>query len=614
MCVQETHIVGRRITRVQDQWEKSTGGTSYWNPGPSSRSGGTGILLLNKSIRVKAIQKDSTGRILCLDLNHEGGNFQIMTIYGPNSPGDREFFFDTLQDHAFTTKTMILCGDFNMVENPKLDRQPPVDGSNYTEGNVNLQSFLTSHDLSDQWRRENPSKKMYTWANPSEGVSLRSRIDRFYASSNLTLTRQAHRNDPNIRSDHSLVMAHFIMPVKVERGPGYWKLNTSVLQNFHYVDTLTAVMEADTDKADIGLWWERLKVRVKVTTIEYLRRKNILTSNALTNLRTKLEAATVPLEIQDLTEKIHDIDMRSKDGVMIRSREKDIVNEDRPTKYFYIQENHRQTKSTISEVRVPDGRGGMKTYTKRHEILKCLHEHYSQLYRERGVDPHYRDLFANQVSSQLTDQQKAWLDREITLKELEDAINAMAVNRSPGPDGLPVEFYDRFFHVIGRDLLRLYNEIFSDERGESPSQKMGYIKLVPKKGEKFFLDNWRGITLLNLDHKILTKIMATRLQKLFPDIIHEDQVCTVPGRNIFDHAYLVRDVIDHAVHHKTPLYVVSWDMKQAFDSVDYDYAFKVLQNFNIGNKFLGLIRSIYSDRRLQVMNNGYFTHSITRTR
>lgn len=134
-------------------------GTSYWNPGPSSRSGGTGILIVNKSIRVKAIQKDSTGRILCLDLNHEGGNFQIMTIYGPNSPGDREFFFDTLQDHAFTTKTMILCGDFNMVENPKLDRQPPVDGSNYTEGNVNLQSFLNSHDLSDQWRMENPSKK-----------------------------------------------------------------------------------------------------------------------------------------------------------------------------------------------------------------------------------------------------------------------------------------------------------------------------------------------------------------------------------------------------------------------------------------------------------------------
>ena len=76
----------------------------------------------------------------------------------------------------------------------------------------------------------------------------------------------------------------------------------------------------------------------------------------------------------------------------------------------------------------------------------------------------------------------------------------MAVNRSPGPDRLPVEFYDR---SIVRELLRLYNEIFSDERVESPSQKMGYMKLVPKKGVKFLLDNWRGITLLNLDHKNL---------------------------------------------------------------------------------------------------------------
>ena len=119
------------IPWVQEQRRNCSGGKSYLNLGhPRGRGGGTGILLVNKSIRVKAVPKDNTGIILCLDLNHEGGKFQVMTVCG--------IFRYPAGYPAFITKTMILCGDFNMVKNPRLDRQPPVDQSNYTEGNVNL--------------------------------------------------------------------------------------------------------------------------------------------------------------------------------------------------------------------------------------------------------------------------------------------------------------------------------------------------------------------------------------------------------------------------------------------------------------------------------------------
>ena len=62
-----------------------------------------------------------------------------------------------------------------------------------------------------------------------------------------------------------------------------------------------------------------------------------------------------------------------------------------------------------------------------------------------------------------------------------------------------------------------------DHKQETTTMKTGYIKLIHKRDQKYFLDNWRGLTLPNVDHKLLTKILATRLHSLFPDIIIEDQ-------------------------------------------------------------------------------------------
>ena len=170
-------------------------------------------------------------------------------------------------------------------------------------------------------------------------------------SNDFVLLKQNHDLDPNIYTNHKVVKAKFIMPAKVKRGPGYWKLNTSCLENPAYDELITVALQADKDKSDIGQWWERQKIRVKITSIEYARRKSIRISNALTTLKNKLKHEQDPLRIQEISDQIHNIDMMTKDGVKVRSREKEIVNEDRPTKYFYIQENHRQNQGTVTEVR-----------------------------------------------------------------------------------------------------------------------------------------------------------------------------------------------------------------------------------------------------------------------
>ena len=94
----------------------------------------------------------------------------------------------------------------------------------------------------------------------------------------------------------------------------------------------------------------------------------------------------------------------------------------------------------------------------------------------------------------------------------------MSSGKSPGPDGLPVEFYERFWGLLGRDLVNMLNYCFK-HGSLSDSQRRGIIRILFKKDDPLDLKNWRPISLLNSDYKICTKVLANRLRKVLPLIL-----------------------------------------------------------------------------------------------
>ena len=90
-----------------------------------------------------------------------------------------------------------------------------------------------------------------------------------------------------------------------------------------------------------------------------------------------------------------------------------------------------------------------------------------------------------------------------------------------------------------------------------------------KKGDRTNLSNWRPITLLTTDYKILTKALAHRLTQVLPTIINSDQTACIPGRTINDNISLIRDVIDYANETHTPLALISIDQMKAFDRTSH---------------------------------------------
>ena len=83
---------------------------------------------------------------------------------------------------------------------------------------------------------------------------------------------------------------------------------------------------------------------------------------------------------------------------------------------------------------------------------------------------------------------------------------------SPGIDGLPIEFYKSQYEIIKNDLLQIYNSILFLNENLPPSMTQAIITLLPKNDKKELLKNWRPISLLSVDYKILIKIISNGLK------------------------------------------------------------------------------------------------------
>ena len=129
----------------------------------------------------------------------------------------------------------------------------------------------------------------------------------------------------------------------------------------------------------------------------------------------------------------------------------------------------------------------------------------------------------------------------ITIDECRQAIKLMENYKSPGPDGLPKEFYSFAFPFIGQSFVKLINRVWLE--GTLPlSQRQCFITLICKdKSKADLLSNWRPISLLNCDYNML------RLRNVLDEIVHPDQTCSVPGRTIQDNVllkfYMVSDLV-----------------------------------------------------------------------
>ena len=372
--------------------------------------------------------------------------------------------------------------------------------------------------------------------------------------------------------------------------------------------------------------WDAFKCSITGHCIQYCSRKKKENLKNKQEIQTKIDQINLEISNTSLDDKQHLSDLIARldllkielnkiidqetAGLIIRSRVKWAEYGERSSRYFCNLEKRSNEKKNIHVLKNDTG----SIVSDQKDILKEIHAFYKTMYTSKST-PNNKDNINSFLDKldipQFLEDSKTKLNRPISKAEIFTSLKSLNLNRSPGYDGLPAEFYIVFFNDICDMLLDCY--YYSFEQGfMSISQRNGVITLLPKKDkDPLFIKNHRPITLLNTDYKIIAKVMANRLKSFLHEIIHEDQTGFMKGRNIGNNIRTIIDLIDYCDSNDIPGSIVLLDIEKAFDSVEHDYLFQVLEAFNFGSEFIQWVKTFYCNRRSYVSNNGFLTEGIS---
>ena len=180
----------------------------------------------------------------------------------------------------------------------------------------------------------------------------------------------------------------------------------------------------------------------------------------------------------------------------------------------------------------------------------------------------------------------------------------MKNNKSSGNDGLTKEFCITFWMNQRIPLLLAVEKSYLVKQ-RSASLKQAVIKLIEKKGRgKRYIQNWRPISSLNVDVKLICKALAERLKNVLLEIISPNQNGYVKNRSTSEGGRLISDLLEMSEVLNKEGFLVTIDIEKSFDSVNYHFSIAILERIGFGNEFIEWIKVLLNNQESCVINGG----------
>ena len=186
----------------------------------------------------------------------------------------------------------------------------------------------------------------------------------------------------------------------------------------------------------------------------------------------------------------------------------------------------------------------------------------------------------------------------------------MKNNKTPGEDGIPVDFYKVFWNQLKKPFMQMMHEVY--EKGKLHcTARQGILNLIPKAGKDArVVKNLRPITLLNTDYKIIEKGVAEKMIPSLNQIIHRDQRGFMKNRRISVNIRKLLDIMHMADVQDMEAVVLSMDFVKCFDRCSFRILFGSLDYFGFGEMVKTWTEILYKDFMVKIQNNGHFSSHI----
>lgn len=607
--LQETHMSSVEVMKLCCGWV----GHVYYSEG-SSNSRGVAILV-NKNVQFKLIKqiKDSSGRMIIILVEIQGQKMVLANVYAPN--GDAPEFFVELESKlgVMGQHYLVLGGDLNLLMDPILDHSG-ASVQRAPRAALTLRRICKAWGLVDIWRILNPSGRDYTFFSPVHKIY--SRIDLFLISKALTSSVFGCSIGNIIISDHAWVCLN-LRPHNERQRSYRWRLNSSLLQDPANIIWLKAAINyyVDTNWSSVsatGTAWEALKAVIRGRIIEvssFLKKskakKMLELESKILSLETQLKrhmSSDLLRELTNLKYQYNNILSEKMEFILFKARQTYFESGDKAGKLLAHYIKQKELAATIPAIRSPSG----ETLTATKDINRTFKEFYMDLYSSTfsSTEEDMQAFLEPLGLPRLSESERELLDADITVEEIIEVIKAFPVCKAPGPDGFTAEFFKSFSTELAPLLLEVYNEALT--KGQlPPTFRQALISLVPKKGkDPCECRNYRPISLIQMDVKIISKVLANRLNKVITSLIHPDQVGFIHGRNASDNIRRFINIMWKVANDQSPMAAISLDGEKAFDTVEITYLFKILETYGFGSIFTNWIKLLYKQPEAAVQTNG----------
>ena len=608
--LQETFLSKNIENCISKEWK----GLCVFDHG-TSHSKGVAIFVkenLNFIVTDRYYKRD--GRSVAIRFVYQDRMYLCINVYAPAKNNQKEEFYLSLSTWVKKIRKendiIIAGGDWNCVQNKIMD----TSGVSYAYSpKKNFVTFRKNNNLVDVWRKMYPDRKLFTWRQLS--LHIYSRLDYWLVSKEHLSYISSIDIKPVLKCDHNGVS----MKMKVfahKRGKGCWKLNNSLLSDEVYKQNIKRIIKIvcmEFSKFDHQFKWEMCKIRIKEFSIKYAvdlkkRKKNYIfeLESEFNDLCRKLDKKPCEDDVEKMNcirQKIDKWYEYQCKGAFVRSRSRWLELGEKSTKYFLQLERSKGKKKEIDCLEING-----KIIKDEQKILSGINHFYSNLYNEHGMSDldtsKYKEYLSDIKLNILTEDDANICEGLITESECFYALKTMKLNKSPGSDGLTVEFYKCFWNDIKQMVIDSLNEGY-DKKQLSCSQSQAILTLLYKKGDKNILDNWRPISLLNIDYKLAARIISMRLKKVIDKIVSDDQAGFLKNRSTSECIRLVQDMIDYCVFETKPAVVMFLDFRKAFDTINHNFLFYLLREFKFKDSFLRWLQTLYNNAHGRVLNFGW---------
>ena len=625
----------------------------------NTTKGGTAIIIPRSALEVpkgstfsaalakleRSIQTVPSGRISAVTMPVEGSTTKLISAYAPAQPGSRPNFFSvTLAPIA--TKNSIMGIDANCVPNEALDLKrvghTPYDNA----GAAELAQVIAQNELADIARECLGQDEFYTSHQGVHGGTTHTRIDQLYAPTRnaLTWSHVPVADDLFPRKEGALQLDHDMIEITVceitqKRGKDIQSIDESIYEDLKFTTSLRSTIafciEVNTPDSPDGSWkhtWSKVKQLVSNLSIQETQKKRRQKNATLKpkiqrrdTLKQAVESGSADAaqmaEYAELSREIH----AANSPTSLHDNLEEIAysmgkKHDTGSAAFYRQYNSKGAATWVAETKEADWTNlnsptfSGRTITDPKEVGNHISKYWKALFARQPTLPGFEAareecLTSLRQGNRVLHPTDERCGAPITIEEVLEICNSLPTGKSAGPDRIPNKFYKVFSKFLAPILTELFNECHVT--GSFPDDfAAGIVTTLYKKKDRTDPRNYRPITLLNCDYKILARILAVRMNEAVRQFASPQQNGFTPDSFLPENIMLLKLLQSYLEEEQEDAYFIFLDMEKAFDRCSWEFLMEALPALGFGDSFIRYIRLMYSTdnpptRQLYV--NGYLS-------